>query len=83
MKIELIEWVDSAGDVTGWGNVSDVHAETHPVESIGYVYKETGDVVLLIPHYAAERTGSYEQCRGEMIIMKCQITKRTELVKRD
>lgn len=56
MKIEVIKWVDTFGCPQGWEFEDELECKAVEVTSVGFVYKESDSMVVLVPHRSsAER----------------------------
>lgn len=77
MRIEIIEWVDTFGCSSGWEFEEEMECRVVKVKSVGFVLKETEEVVVLVPHISnAER----RQVAGYINIPVRQIVRRKELL---
>lgn len=73
MKIELIKWVDTFGCPSGWEFEDELECVVTEVTSVGFIRKETDEVVVLIPHISgADR----KQIAGHICIPRKQIVSR-------
>jgi len=56
MKIEVIKWVDTFGCPQGWEFEDELECKAVEVTSVGFVFKESDSMVVLVPHRSsAER----------------------------
>ena len=75
MKLTYVQWSDSYGCSSRWG---DLDPETVPEElvcqSVGWVVYETSKVLTLVPHISPVPDQTVQGC-GDMTIPKCAIKK--------
>lgn len=78
--IELVQWVDSFGCASQWGEVSEPGKPIPVVYcySIGFVVAEDAHTLVLVPHMHPENkaVGATKSGCGDMAIPKCSIVKR-------
>jgi hypothetical protein len=72
-QIVIIEWRDSLQPRGGWISLDEVEAAAPPLmTSVGWLYKETEDVAVVVPHYFdGKHPVAKPQCMGELTIPKC------------
>lgn len=85
--VEYIRWIDSVATYGGWHTIesmkADVRMECH---SVGYVFEETEDYVLLVSHWHPEQEYKGNEkvemsgC-GDMAIPKVAIVERRVIMK--
>lgn len=66
-----IEWVDSRSIGRGWSLTEDIKSAPMICHSIGWLYQDLEDSIMIVPHFAENP----EQCTGGLEIPKCSITK--------
>jgi len=69
----MLEWVDSEAQV-GWQYVDNVRVTKLTVQSLGYLVKETDDVVVITTSISAN-----DGCMDCLTIPKVAITKRDDI----
>lgn len=72
MKIEVINWLDALGD-DGWVTAKDLDEITlDPMETVGFVYKETKEFVLVTMTYdePLKNYGAYMCIPKKMIVSR-------------
>lgn len=74
-----IEWVDSSGVQGGWQFLEDFNTELVKVTSVGFLVKETEELIALSLNYGKETINSPEQINGVITIPKCAITSISSL----
>ena len=47
MKIELVSWLDIASGESGWQPTEGYDLEPQPIETVGYVVKETKEYLVM------------------------------------
>lgn len=72
LKICRIHWLDSNG-TPGWKARGDVKPEGYPVESVGWLLRETDEAVLLAMSVGSTKAADF------LCIVKSCITDRWEL----
>lgn len=75
-KMEKITWDDHWSMSSGWQHMSEVDAEPLPIESIGYVIKESKKGVLLAGQWNMRHP---DTVGGLLFIIKKCIIKRKKL----
>jgi len=77
----LIKWIDSYGCSPLWEATEDLNPQPHYCYSVGWIVKETPEVVVIIPHMSPsnEDIDAEEQGCGDMTIPVVCIKKRTHL----
>lgn len=78
-KIELIEWLDSQGALSGWHDLKDFEPSIPVMKSIGFVVFENDQLVSLCGNIGEETPSTLYQGNGIMTIPKVCIQKRTRL----
>lgn len=74
-RIEEISWIDAVG-ADGWVTSDELEKTTlSPMTTVGYVFKETKDFILLTMTWDAE----YDNYGAFMCIPKSTIVKRRKL----
>ncbi len=74
MKLEFVTWIDSRM-TSGWAEIEDRESTIWPIKSVGWVVKETDELIHLVPHIG---TNPDQGC-GDMMIPKIAITRRIVL----
>lgn len=66
LKLVLVDWIDSHSG-RGWRSIEEIDRGAEPLlcRSVGWISKETDEVVMLVPHIAGEG-----QC-VEIILQGC------------
>lgn len=79
MKLVIVEWMDSSQG-EGWTPVSEIEDGCIAIRSVGWVLRETKDVLVIAPHHG-ERLGrdTPEQACGYMKIPKLAVKRVREL----
>ena len=69
MKLVLIEWVESFGCSSKWEELSD-DCKPEPIlcRSVGWLFRDTEDCKVIVPHIANVSDGGLQQGCGEMTI---------------
>jgi hypothetical protein len=77
----LIKWVDSYGCGSAWGCTEDLEPRPHYCYSVGWIVKETKDVVVVVPHFSPknDRIEAVESGCGDMTIPRVAIVEQTKL----
>lgn len=78
-KILQVEWVDSSGVQGGWQFLEDFETELVRVSSVGYLVKETEELIALSTNLGERTVNSPEQINGVITIPKCAITSISSL----
>lgn len=78
-ELVLVEWIDSVGTagVDVWTDVSEVKDfNICKCLSIGWLFKETDEYIVIVPHIGQEKDDSMEdnQVSGAMLIPQCSIS---------
>lgn len=70
-----IEWADSFGCSSEWTSTADVADVEHICISVGFLLKESKDIVVIVPHFspANEKIDAKEQGCGDMAIPRSAI----------
>jgi len=73
--IVIVRWMDSASLNNGWAFVKSIPCfKPHEVTSIGFLFKDDPDYVVIIPHISEIGVQSQDrQVDGSMSIPKSQI----------
>lgn len=83
VRLEYIKWVDAIGGNSAWTEITKIKKDVvMEVYSAGYVFDETEDYVLLVPHWhpPADVTGeTSEDGFGDIAIPKVAILERKVL----
>jgi len=74
-----IEWVDSRGTHGSWTELSSMDTSYCIINSVGFILKETDDLIHLVPHVSYDS----DQGCGDMVIPKVCITKRESFYVRE
>jgi hypothetical protein len=78
-QVEVVEWIDPYSDDDEWTTIEKIVVDIPTVYSIGFVVKETKDV-LVIAHSFGRKAGDKDaECCGMMIIPKRAIQKRRKI----
>ena len=82
MKLVLVEWLDAHAS-KGWNNFDILEQATEPLKckSVGWLFKETKDCVIILPHVADQNSEIESQGCGDVTIPVKSITKITTLKK--
>ena len=77
LGLVYVEWVDSLGCAENWEPLSeDVELTPARCCSVGWIYKQGDDSVLLIPHLGIGNQGhTAKHGCGDMLIPRVAITK--------
>lgn len=79
MRLVIVEWVDSCGCETEWHGLTDAKVcRTVLCKSVGWLFKDETDVVVLVPNLAEVADGPNQGC-GTMTIPKCCVRKITDI----
>ena len=81
MRLVLIEWVDSFGCSSTWEELSEDY-ELKPLlcRSVGWLFRDTEDCKVIIPHIAdISNDGSQQGC-GDMTIPTKSIVSIVDIV---
>lgn len=76
LKIELIEWLDSQGVLSGWQDLKEFEPTMPTMKSIGFVVFENDQMVSLCGNVGDETPSTLFQGNGIMTIPKVCIQKR-------
>lgn len=76
MTIELIEWLDSQGVLSGWQDLKEFKPSLPVMKSIGFVVFENDLMVSLCGNVGDETATTLFQGNGIMTIPKVCIQKR-------
>lgn len=70
-----VVWVDSYGCGSAWEPLSSLKAMKHECVSVGYIVKDNGQCLVVVPHISPENVvlAVDEQGCGEMIIPKVAV----------
>lgn len=80
MSPELIEWLDSAQPISSWKHLDDLpDLEVIECVSVGWVVKESDQIVMLAPNLGDYKSGGGAQGSGFIRIPKAAITRRVLL----
>ncbi|MCM1516252.1 MAG: hypothetical protein NC080_07580 [Paraprevotella sp.] len=77
LGIETIEWKDTFGCPEGWEFADSFEPKVATVQSVGFVWKETDEYIVLVPHISGEER---KQLAGHITIPRTQIVSRTKLL---
>jgi len=82
-KLVYVEWEDSLGCSSGWSHLDETAApsEVEPLmaRSVGFLYRESGSSLTLVPHLVEEMKQTGMQGMGVVTIPKSAIRKRRGL----
>jgi hypothetical protein len=80
MKLELVEWLDTHAS-RRWQDLDEVREAAVPLKcrSVGWVFVENEQVIVLVPHFAGVGQDILVQASGDLTIPKAVITKRRVL----
>jgi len=82
-KLVYVEWEDSLGCASGWSHLGETAAlsEVEPLmaRSVGFLYRESGSSLTLVPHLVEETKQTGMQGMGAVTIPKSAIRKRRVL----
>ena len=81
MRLVLIEWVDSFGCSSNWEELSD-DCKPEPIlcKSVGWLFRDTEDCKVIIPHIADIPTDGSQQGCGDMTISTKSIVSIVDIV---
>ena len=85
MELVLVEWVDSHSSPGGWLFIDDIidREDNLYCRSVGWIVKETEELITLVPHIAGEVNGNLRLSgRGDLTIPCIAITKMVVLRKK-
>lgn len=84
MRLVMVEWVDSFGCTSNWGElVEDCQPEPIVCKSVGWLFRETSECMVIVPHVADVPGDSPKQGCGDMTIPVRCIRQTHDLAIRD
>jgi hypothetical protein len=66
MNLYYIKWEDSRGVSASWVHLEDIESETCILMSVGWLLKETDELIHIVPHIGDDP----KQGCGDMVIPK-------------
>jgi len=79
-KIEIVEWIDPYSDDEEWTAINKIKIDLPTVYSVGFVVKETKEVLVIAHSFGRiPKEKSEQECCGMMIIPKKAIKRRRKL----
>lgn len=68
-----VEWLDTHGCPAGWQFEDEAEFDVSRVMSVGYLIRETDEMLVLAPHVARPDGGERRQLAGVIAIPRCQV----------
>lgn len=83
-RLVAIDWVDSYGCASQWGDITRKLPVAHHCFSVGWVAVESDEAIVIVPHLSPENReiNSDEHACGDMTIPTCSIISITDLIKK-
>lgn len=80
-RLVAVEWVDSIGCSSRWGEIDDVPPTAHRCVSVGWLARESDEAILLVPHISLENKAIDvpESGCGDMTIPNCSVQRIIDL----
>lgn len=75
MDLYYVEWLDSRGVGTSWRHLEDMESETCVLRSVGWLMKNTKDLIHIVPHFGDDPA----QGCGDMVIPKRCVLKKIKI----
>lgn len=72
LPLVLVEWVDSARG-QDWHHPRDGDYTAHSIFSVGWLYKQTPDMLVVVPHASQGTDGEIDQVVGNMNIPRVAV----------